>query len=180
MLAGLLSACAGSELEDIDVTNACNMAEKRPAWVKPLNEASQKWGVPRAIILAIIWRESSFKAQARPPKRSDGRHLSSAYGYAQAIDGTWEWYRKSTGARHAERDDFAAAVDFVGWYMGRSREVLGLDPRHAHGHYLAYHEGHSGFRRGRWKEKPRLLKAAAEVERMALTYSSQLRQCRPA
>ena len=173
-----LIGCAGGEPEEFDHANACNLATARAHWVEPLNAASVKWGVPRAIILAIIWRESRFEAQARPPKRN-GKHLSTAYGYAQAIDGTWDWYRDSTGKTRARRDDFAAAVDFVGWYMDRSRNMLGLDARHAYGHYIAYHEGHGGFRRGRWKENPRLLKAAAEVERRALAYTVQLKQCRP-
>ena len=54
---------------------------------------------------------------------------SSAYGYAQALEGTWDDYRKDTGRRGADRDDFADSSDFIGWYMhGAAGERAG-DPR---------------------------------------------------
>ena len=73
---------------------------------------------------------------------------SSAYGYAQALEGTWDDYRRSTGRRGADRDDFADSSDFIGWYMHGANRVNGVAMHDAYNQYLAYHEGKAGFARG--------------------------------
>ncbi len=42
---------------------------------------------------------------------------SSAYGYSQALDGTWEEYQEDQRRRGAKRDRIDDATDFMGWYM---------------------------------------------------------------
>lgn len=158
------------------------MLQERPDWYSATRAASKKWMAPTPVILAIIWRESRFQPEAQTPRNYAlgvvpwGRQ-SSAYGFAQAIDGTWEWYQNETGADDADRTEFADAADFVGWYMTKSRKELGLRPHDAKTHYLAYHEGHGGFRGGGWRQKGFLVKASNEVARMAALYDTQLREC---
>lgn len=177
-----LAGCAGSSGPPSDARNACTIVDERSDWYEAAREAGEKWRVPAPIILAIIWRESSFRAEAQTPREYAlgvipwGRQ-SSAYGFAQAIDGTWEWYQRDHGGSGADRDDFGDASDFVGWYMDKTRSQLRIPARDARNHYLAYHEGHAGFRTGRWRQKAFLVKAADDVARRAALYDSQLRGC---
>jgi hypothetical protein len=130
--------------------------------------------------MAMMWQESKFVANARPPHRYAlgvipmGR-ASSAYGYSQALDGTWEEYVAERG--RARRDDIADAADFMGWYMADSAEMLGLPLWDVENHYLAYHEGRSGYARQSHLEKGWLLRVAADLEGRAAMYDSQLAAC---
>ena len=127
-------------------------------------------------------QESSFVHDAKPPKKyflwvvPAGR-VSSAYGYSQAIDSTWDWYRQDTGRWGADRDDFDDAADFVGWYMNKTKKINGVSMDDAVSQYLAYHEGHKGFRRGTFKQKRWLMDVAQRVATQASRYRTQLRGC---
>ena len=55
---------------------------QNPSWSKALKTAQDTYKLAPAFAMAIIYQESKFKAEAK----SKG---SSAYGHAQAIDGTW-------------------------------------------------------------------------------------------
>ncbi len=165
-----------------DQRDACNIMRERPEWYSAAREAAEKWDVPTPTLLAIIWRESNFRARVRPPRRDGwwifpGKHISTAYGFSQALDGTWDWYREDVGASRARRDDFRDAVDFVGWYMDKSQRKLGFSAYDPRNHYLAYHQGHGGYRSGRWKRNASLKKAAGQVERMAQRYDGRLFDC---
>lgn len=165
-----------------DTENACTIVRERPDWYAAARRSHARWGTPPEVLLAIIWRESSFRATARTPRTyllgvvPTGR-VSTAYGYAQAIDGTWDWYRKETGNRGADRTDFADAADFVGWYTNRTAAVNGIAKEDAFNQYLAYHEGHRGYQRGDWRRKDWLLRAAGQVRDQAQRYRSQLAHC---
>ena len=119
---------------------------------------------------------------ARTPKKYTlgfipaGR-VSSAFGYAQAIDGTWDWYKKDTGRRFASRTDFDDATDFIGWYMNETVKRNGIPLNDAYRQYLAYHEGHTGYKRGTYNAKAFLLRAANEVRNMEARYRGQLQTC---
>ena len=61
-------------------------------------------------------QKSSFRHNAAPPRATFlgvpmWWRQSSAYGYAQAKDSTWEWYQQKTGNWGADRDNYADAVD---------------------------------------------------------------------
>src|SRR3546814_8971202 len=65
-----------------------------------------------------LYTESGSKARARPPRTKllgfiPWKRQSSAYGYAQALDGTWLEYQRSTGRWSARRSDFGDAIHFV-------------------------------------------------------------------
>lgn len=159
------------------------MKTERPHWFKAMKRTEAKWGVPVSVQLATISRESSFKGDARPMKVEKGFFFdrevprSSAYGYAQAIDGTWEWYMRDTGQRGADRDDFADASDFIGWYMNLNQRVNGVSTRDAYNQYLAYHEGKAGYAKGSYRSKPWLPPVARDVQVWALRYEQQLATC---
>jgi hypothetical protein len=103
--------------------------------------------------------------------------MSSAYGYSQALDGTWAEYQRETGRRFARRTDIEDASDFMGWYMTLTAERNGIPLHDARNQYLAYHEGHAGYRRGSYNEKPWLLRVADSVADRAATYEMQLITC---
>ena len=165
-----------------DLADACTIREERPDWYRATRAAARKWDVPPNTMLAIVWRESSFRAQARPPRRDGwwifkGKPISTAYGFSQALDGTWGWYVEDTGAQGVRRDRYADAIDFVGWYMDKSRDKLGFAGIDAEAHYLAYHQGHGGYRAGRWRRIGWLKRAAAAVDDRARLYDEQLFDC---
>lgn len=165
------------------IDDACSLFAKRPDWYQPTLETELRWGVPVEVQLAIIRQESSFRCDAKPPRiRILGfipwDRATSAYGYAQAIDSTWEHYQRQTGNDGALRDDFRSAVDFVGWYAHQTYIRLGIEKSDAYNQYLAYHEGHQGFRQNNHQDKPWLLGVARKVQGYAERYAEQLRGCK--
>ncbi len=179
----LLGACSGHEKPPSTVVDACRMQTERPKWFQAMKRTEQKWGVPVSVQLATIARESSFEHDAQPTKRigsgwfSRDVPRSSAYGYAQAIDGTWEGYMKDTGRWSADRSDFADSSDFIGWYMNSNARVNGVSVRDTYNQYLAYHEGKAGFARGSYRQKSWLPPVARDVEAWATLYEQQLQSC---
>lgn len=186
LLAALgLSACASSTAVPRRQNDVCAIFDLHPDWREAVRKSHRKYGAPPAVQMAIVWKESSFRHDARPPKRYRffglvpwGR-VSSAYGYSQALDGTWDWYLKDTGRSSwmASRDDFDDAADFIGWYMAKTRHTNGVAMGDAVSQYLAYHEGHGGYRRGTYRSKQWLIRAARKVGNMAEVYQRQMRGC---
>lgn len=163
--------------------DACSIAQQRPKYVKAFKATERRWGVPVHVQMATIYHESRFRGNARTPYNyvlgviPMGRQ-SSAYGYSQALDGTWDDYRADTGKRRAKRDRMQDASDFMGWYMNKSREKNGIALTDARNQYLAYHEGHNGFARGTYRNKSWLMRVADEVELRSNIYAAQLANCR--
>ncbi len=179
----LLAACSpGVTPPPRNLNDACAIKAERPTWYKAMLATQQKWGVPVAVQLATIYQESKFKGDARTPLAYKlgvipmGRN-SSAYGYSQAIDGTWKWYLRETGNRGAKRDNFDDAVDFMGWYMDQTYQKLDIPKTDARRHYLAYHDGHTGYRRGTYRRKGWLMRISKDVQARAVKYSEQLAEC---
>jgi len=105
------------------------------------------------------------------------KRKSSAKGYAQAIDATWEQYVEEVGGWFPNRTDFDDAVDFVGWYNYKSRQILGLSRTNAKALYLAYHEGWGGYLNRTYEKKSWLIKAANQVDSRARRYQMQYLGC---
>lgn len=166
-----------------NLDNACALASERPQYLRAMQRAERRWGVPVHVQMATFHQESRFIGNARPPYRFAlevipmGRQ-SSAFGYSQALDGTWDEYRAATGNRRAQRTNIDDAADFMGWYMTRTRERNGIALTDTRNQYLAYHEGHSGFARGSHNSKAWLLAVADRVARRADMYQTQLASCR--
>lgn len=177
----LLSACGGmSPPKNLD--NACAIVKERPKYLSAMKKSERKWGVPVNVQMAVIYQESKFDGDARTPHTYAlgiipmGRQ-SSAYGYSQAIDGTWDMYKKSTGRRGASRTDIYDATDFIGWYMTETKRRNGVSKYDARNQYLAYHEGQGGYARGTHLQKSWLLRTANRVEVRSDLYGKQLRAC---
>ena len=152
-------------------------------WYRYASRAEREFGVPVPIIMATIWQESRFVAKARPPRERllgliPWRRPSSAFGYSQAKTETWRWYKENTGKRRARRSSFKHASHFVGWYHAQSHRMNGIALNDAYNLYLAYHEGHGGFRRGTYRNKAWLMDVARRVERQSQVYQQQLASCR--
>lgn len=183
----LAASCGGggSGRSPDNLDDACAILTQRPNYIRAFKATERKWGVPVHVQMATIYQESKFKSDARTPFRyslgviPNGRQ-SSAFGYSQALDGTWDEYLESTGKRRARRDDIRDATDFMGWYMAGTRDGLGISLRDARNQYLAYHEGRSGFKRGSHNSKAWLVRVADEVGNRAIIYEVQLAGCRAA
>ncbi|OUR82203.1 hypothetical protein A9Q82_07630 [Cycloclasticus sp. 46_120_T64] len=188
MLKGLAGLLAGVLLVGCATTvpsnqaNICDIFYEKEAWYQQTLSSQNKWGTPIAVQMAIIHQESHFQADVRPPRDwflglFPLPRRSSAYGYGQAQDSTWDWYMKSTGHGGADRDDFADVVDFIGWYTNVSQRKLKVSKWDAEKQYLAYHEGHGGYSRGTYLAKPWLQRVAKRVAKQARRYSAQLKSC---
>jgi len=160
----------------------CAIFDERPHWRDATQASALRWRAPIEVQMAIMWKESGFRPQVRPPEEYALGFIptgprSSAFGYPQAIDGTWDWYREETGNGGARRDDFEDAADFIGWYMAKTRRSNGVRTNDAFGHYIAYHQGHTGYRRGTWRGKAWLVGVARKVAARAARYRGQLSRC---
>lgn len=182
----MLASCGGgynSAPRNLD--NACSIVGERPEYLRAFRATERRWGVPVHVQMATIYHESRFVGDARPPYRYTlgiipmGRQ-SSAFGYSQALDGTWDEYRRETGNRGAKRDRIRDASDFMGWYMAETRERLGIPLSDARNQYLAYHEGRTGYARGSYNSKSWLLRVSSNVQSRANVYENQLSNCRRA
>ena len=179
----LAASCGvGSGKAPRQLDNACSILSERPTYLAAFKAAERKYGVPVHVQMATIYQESKFVSDARTPFRYAagvvplGRQ-SSAYGYSQALDGTWEEYQDQTGKRSARRDRIKDATDFMGWYMAQTQSRLGVPLSDARNQYLAYHEGRTGFSRGSYNSKPWLVRVAGEVGQRSNLYAVQLRSC---
>ena len=182
LLLVLLAVAACTTSPPQNVNNLCDIFREKDDWYDDAVDASKEWGSPVPVMMAIIYQESRFKAKAKPPRKQilgfiPGPRPSSSYGYSQAKKTTWQEYKRSAGRYGADRDDFADAIDFVGWYNYQSHKRSGISRKDPYRLYLAYHEGHGGYNRGTYRKKKWLLDVAKKVERKAGTYQVQLQSC---
>ena len=176
-----LFGCASAPPKRLD--NICYIFDDKSRWYKHAKKAEKKWGSPAAVSMAIMHQESRFVSDAKPPRKKllgfiPAGRKSDAYGYAQAKKATWQWYIKSSGNRGADRDNFADAIDFIGWYNAQTNQRNGISFTNAYGLYLAYHEGHGGFSKKTYANKQWLLNVANKVALRAKRYDRQLKQCK--
>ena len=179
----LAASCgSGNYSAPRDLENACSIVAERPNYLRAMKQTERRWGVPVHVQMATIHQESKFIGNARTPVQYSlgvipmGRQ-SSAYGYSQALDATWDEYKRVTGKRRARRDDIADATDFMGWYMNQTRARNRIALNDAYNQYLAYHEGHTGYARGSYHAKPWLVEVARRVSTRAEFYRGQLISC---
>ncbi|WP_068115748.1 transglycosylase SLT domain-containing protein [Tropicimonas marinistellae] len=178
-----LAGCGGgNKVSPRNLDNACSIADQRPKYLRAMRKTERKWGVPVPVQMAVIHQESRFDGDARTPLQWKlgvipmGRQ-SSAYGYSQALDATWDQYKSETRNRGARRDNIRDATDFMGWYMNKTREKNGIPLTDARRQYLAYHEGWNGYARGSYRSKTWLVNVAGNVGERAVLYDRQLRSC---
>jgi len=178
----LITACAtsGPPSNTVDV---CKIFKEKRSWYKVTKKTEDRWNIPVSVTMAIIKQESSFISAAKPPRTKilgfiPWKRQSSAKGYAQVIDGTWEMYLKERGRWFKSRSDFDDAVDFIGWYNSKSLKQLNIEKTNARALYLAYHEGRGGYKKGSYRNKPWLLGVADKVQRQSALYNSQYQKCK--
>jgi hypothetical protein len=178
--AALLVGCANTP--PASKSNICDIFDDKPGWYTYAKRAEKQWGSSIPVMLSILYQESSFVHNARPPRTKilgfiPGPRKSSAFGFAQVKTETWTEYQRSTGNSWGRRDRFRDAVDFVGWYNHQSQRRSNIALSDVYSLYLAYHEGHGGFNRGTYKNKAGLQTTARQVAIRADQYASQLPRC---
>ncbi len=176
-----LSACTAMPPRNSD--NLCATFKEKDDWYDDTQHSYKKWGIPIPVQMAIMHQESHFVADAKPPRIwllgfIPWFRPSSAYGYAQALDQTWQDYIDKTGSWMADREDFGDASDFIGWYCAVSHNQLGIATGDAKNLYLAYHEGNAGYRRKTYLNKSGLTRVAEKVANRARLFKSQLEGCK--
>jgi hypothetical protein len=179
----LLASCGGGNYSaPRNLDNACAIVDERPQYYRAMKDAERRWGIPIHVQMATFHQESKFIGNARTPHRFAlgvipmGRQ-SSAYGYSQALDGTWEEYEDAQRHYGARRDRIDDAADFMGWYMDESTQKLGISKYDAQAQYLAYHEGRTGYANQSYLGKPWLMDVSAKVAERAEMYRGQLAAC---
>lgn len=176
----LLAACTTAPPKNID--NVCEIFDEYYDWYNAAKEVEKKYGIPIGVTMAFIHQESKFVEDARPKREwflwiFPGSYPSTAYGYTQALNGSWREYQEDTDQWSADRDDFVDAVDFIGWYNTKTIQRTGIKKHDTYRLYLAYHEGAGGYLRGTYKNKPWLINVSRKVDRRARMYNQQLVEC---
>ena len=173
MRAGLFSALAFAAACSAPVTTRASEAPSEVCSVLARDDnasatqaASEKWGVPAPLMLGFMRQESHFRGNV-------GHPASSAYGYAQAVRGTWNLYRNETGKLEARRDDFSDSMDFIGWYISGTHERTGAPYSNTVKHYLAYSRGPAAVGPASAAAKQNAARVAAYVA----TYEKDLEMC---
>lgn len=182
LLSLLLSLTACTAMPPKNSDNICATFREKDDWHGHARQSFERWGVPVHVQMAIMHQESHFVADARPPRPwllgiIPWFRASSAYGYAQAKDETWDSYVDNAGRWWADRDDFDDAADFIGWYCAISYKKLGITKWDTRNLYLAYHEGHGGYLRKNYLKKPWLMRVANKVAKRAQLFQRQLNTC---
>lgn len=160
----------------------CALFVEKPAWHSAIDASSQRWDVSIGLQMAILRQESDFYSKARPPRRRlfgflPWRRPSTAYGYGQVLDSTWEDFRQLPGRSAARRDRFDDVSAFMGWYLNRLHHATGIAKNDAYSLYLAYHEGPGGYARGSYQAKAWLQGVAQQVAQQGMRYDAQLADC---
>ena len=175
-----LYACTSNQL--INTADSCIIFEQKKNWYKATKQSYDKWETPIAFQLAVIKQESSFTQFAKPKRKKllgfiPSSRPSTAFGYAQITNPTWEWYKNKTGNQNASRANFADVTDFIGWYTTQSENMVSISKKDYYNQYLAYHEGQNGWSKESFKDKEWLIEVAKNVERNTNMFNKQLINC---
>ena len=165
--------------------DACRVFEQRLDWYGAAQHAQYEFRdrrtgstLPISTALALAFAESGLDPKARPSRRWTRAfpffaRPSSALGLGQFVEGTWRLFEREIGS-FADRSDPADAIRGIFWHAKHLSEIVGVDLRKspaglAHAHY----HGPGGYAQGL-----RNRGHAANVNRMAQVYDSQLKRCR--
>lgn len=182
LLIGLiLSGCASKPPQQQE--NICQIFKDKSSWYRLVNRSEEQWGAPIHVQMSILRQESSFQNRVKPERTKllgliPWKRKSSAFGYSQAIDSTWNWYKKEENRPLASRVNFADAVDFTGWYINKTYKINGIKKNDAYNQYLAYHKGHGGYKNKTYKNQQWLINTAKIVDKRSKKYKQQLDKCK--
>ena len=125
-----LAQCSTPE---VNSANVCSVFNDQFSWYLAARKTQKKWKVPIATQMAIMRQESSFQAKARPPRKYylgfiPGSRPSTAFGYGQILDGTWNNYLADQGysSWRKSRTSFSDVSDFIGWYLNHIHSKTGI------------------------------------------------------
>ena len=177
----VLVGCVTSPPSNLD--NICHIFRQYPRWYSDTLDVQRRWLVPVSVQMAIIHQESKFDGRAKPPRTKllgliPWKRPSTAYGYSQALDGTWALYKRTNGGLLSSRTSFADGVDFIGWYANEAYKRAGISRADAYSLYLAYHEGIGGYQKKTYLKKSWLMPVARKVSARAQIYQAQLASCK--
>ena len=177
---GLVISCASNPPKQQQ--NICSIFEQKSSWYRIVSKSEEKWGAPIHVQMAIMSQESAFQNRVKPGRTKllgviPWKRKSSSFGYTQAVDATWDWYREDSNKPLASRVNFADAADFTGWYINKTHIINNISKSDAYRQYLAYHEGHGGFKNKSYKGKDWLIEVAIKVQNRANSYQNQLKDC---
>lgn len=184
ILSASLWGCAS---QPSNVNDICAIYDEKGGlfnnWYRYSKKVEKEFGVPPHVTMATIWKESTFQARIKPPRKKylgfiPGPRPSDAYGYPQALRSTWRWYQNETGRSGAKRQKFKDAIHFVGWYHDQSHRKNKVAKTDAYNLYLNYYLGHGGYARGAAANNPHAREAARKVANQAEKYRAQLARCR--
>jgi hypothetical protein len=173
----LVSACSSIPK---NTSNSCSIFNERYSWYKHTKKTEKKWGTPIYVQLAIIKMESDFNWLAKPARKKlfkiiPYKRPSTSFGYSQAVNGTWEQYKKETNNKLATRARFKDSVDFIGWYTNKSSSILKISKQDTFKQYIAYHEGWGNYKN--YKSNQKIIILAKKVSQQATKYKKQLKMC---
>ena len=182
-LIGLLVWSASLE-PSLPAGDICEIFERRPAWYRDTARVAEQYGVGQALQMAVVRHEAGFQARARPPRRRiwgfiPGPRPSTAFGYSQALDGTWQRFQHETRRPRARRDRFSDAVELIGWYYAETFDRLGPKARDPYHFYLAYNQGVGGYVKAVERPDSPAARYARRVAATASRFETRLEGCRP-
>ena len=163
--------------------NACKIFGEKYFYLKHSRASSKKWGAPISSILAVINKESGFKRFAKPKRKKIFKIIpykrpSSSLGFSQAVNKTWDLYKKENNKPRALRISFKNSSDFIGWYFWKTNKINKISFTDTRNMYLNYYLGWEGYKNKIYKKDPKAIIFAKSVERQAKVYKNQLRECK--
>ena len=163
--------------------NACKIFGEKYFYLKYTRAASKKWNVPISSILAVINKESGFKRFAKPKRTKifkiiPYRRPSSSLGFSQAVNKTWELYKKENNKPIALRISFKNSSDFIGWYFWKTNKINKVSFNDTRNMYLNYYLGWGAYKNKAYQNDKKAIIFAKSVEKQAKIYKNQLQECK--
>ena len=162
--------------------NACKIFGEKYSYLKYSRAASKKWNVPISSILAVINKESGFRRFAKPKRTKlfkiiPYRRPSSSLGFSQAVNKTWDLYKKENNKPIALRISFKNSSDFIGWYFWKTNKINKVSLKDTRNMYLNYYLGWTAYKNKAYEKDRKAIIFAKNVEKQAKIYKNQLREC---
>ena len=163
--------------------NACKIFGEKYSYLKYSRAASKKWNVPISSILAVINKESGFRRFAKPKRTKlfkiiPYRRPSSSLGFSQAVNKTWDLYKKENNKPIALRISFKNSSDFIGWYFWKTNKINKVSLKDTRNMYLNYYLGWGGYKNKAYQKDKKAIIFAKNVEKQAKIYKIQLQECK--
>ena len=163
-------------------SNACKIFGEKYLWYKHSKKSSEVYDVPIHIILAFVNKESGFNRWAKPKRKKlfkivPYKRPSSSFGYSQAVNKTWDLYKKETDSPLALRTRFKDSVMFIGWYMNKTYKINKIPLNDSYRQYLNYYLGWGNYAKKTYLTDQNAIIFAKRVEKQSKIYKNQLKEC---